>query len=422
MSLTEVEKPLTLKDPDVSRCPFDAYEYLRERAPVYFDKEAGFYVISRYEDIRSALRDSSAFNSEHATEKLRGAVDPARAERIKKLFAEKGWPRDRPVGNYEGEEYRERRDLFESFLRAGKIKHYDQMVRDVAYSLVETFAGDGKCELVTQYSEQLSLRVICGLLGATDDAIPIVKRSMAAMVANFGFIGTEEEEIAGAEREIAAQHYFMSMIDGLRQKPDGTILSAFVNAELPSGRRMTDPQILMHVMLDLFMAGAETTAKAITSGVVMLCENREVYRALESDPDKHLRSFAEEVLRLEGPASGLYRVALKDVTLHGVTIPKGSVVALRVAAGNRDRRHFKLPAEINLERGNSATHLSFGSGMHSCVGSPLARRELYWGFKALLAGVTDLKLAEGEKADYAPNLLFRGIDKLNVVFRKRSAQ
>jgi cytochrome P450 len=219
MSITEANKPLTLKDPDVSRCPFEAYEYLREEAPVYFDREAGFYVISRYEDIRAALRDGTAFNSEHATEKLRGAADPARAERIRKLFAEKGWPRERPVGNYEGEEYKERRDLFEKFLRAGKIKDYDDMVRNIAYSLVGQFAADGKCEVVSQYSEQISLRVICGLLGAPDDAIPIVKKSMAAMVANLGLIGPEEEEIAGAEREIAAQHYFKGMIDGLRQKP-----------------------------------------------------------------------------------------------------------------------------------------------------------------------------------------------------------
>jgi cytochrome P450 len=323
------------------------------------------------------------------------------------------------VGNYEGEEYKERRDLFEKFLRAGKIKDYDDMVRNIAYSLVGQFAADGKCEVVSQYSEQISLRVICGLLGAPDDAIPIVKKSMAAMVANLGLIGPEEAEIAGAEREIAAQHYFKGMIDGLRQKPDDTILSAFVNAELPSGRKMTDPQILMHVMLDLFMAGAETTAKAITSGVALLCRNPQILRALEADLDGGLRSFGEEVLRLEGPASGLYRIALRDVTLHGVTIPKGSVVTMRIAAGNRDRRHFSSPAEIDLNRGNSATHLSFGSGMHSCVGSPLARRELYWGFKALLEGVTDLRLAEGETADYAPNLLFRGIDKLDITFRQR---
>jgi cytochrome P450 len=420
MSTAHASAPLTFKDPDVIRRPFQAYEYLRDQAPVFFDPGAGFFVISRYDDIRAALRDTEALNSEHATEKLRGASDPVRDQRIRALFAEKGWPRERPMGNYEGPEHRELRDLFERFLRAGKVRDYDPMVRDIAYSLVEGFAPDGQCEIVSQYAEQLSVRVICGLLGAPEDAFPIVKASMAAMVANLGLIMSEAEEIASAEKEIAAQHYFKAMIDRLRDRPDDTILSAFVNTPLPSGRTVTDAQILMHVMLDLFMAGAETTSKAIASGVLMLCRNPEVYAALQADPETHLRTFAEEVLRLEGPASGLFRVAQKDFELHGVGIPKGSVVTLRIAAANRDPRHFGCPADLDLERPNAATHLSFGAGVHSCVGAPLARRELYWGFKALLDRVTDLRLAPGETGEYTPNMLFRAMDHLDVTFTPRS--
>lgn len=419
MSTMELRANLTLKDPDLIRRPYEAYEYLREEAPVYFDEKAGFYVISRYEDIRAALRDTSALNSEHATERLHGASDPARAARIRDLFAKKGWPRDRPIGNYEGADHRELRDIFETFLRAGKVRDYDNMVRDIACSLVDGFAQDGQCDVVGQYAEQLSVRVICGLLGASDDAIPIVKASMAAMVANLGLIMTEDEEIASAEKEIAAQHYFKAMIDRLRETPDESILSAFVNTRLPSGRTITDPQILMHVMLDLFMAGAETTSKAIASGVLMLCRSPRVYAALQADPDAHLRTFAEEVLRLEGPASGVFRVALQDIDLHGVRVPKGAFVTLRVAAANRDPRHFAYPADLDLARTNAATHLSFGAGVHSCVGAPLARRELYWGFKALLDRSTDLKLAPGETGEYTPNMLFRAIDHLNVTFTPR---
>ncbi|WP_337185272.1 cytochrome P450 [Phenylobacterium sp.] len=419
MTTETLPKPLTLKHPDVLQCPYAAYEFLREEAPVYFDPVAGFYVISRYEDSRRLLSDRTALNSEHATEKLRGAADPERAKRIQQLFIDKGWPRARPVGNYEGEEYRERRDLFEQFLRAGKVREYDDMVRDIAYGLAERIAPNGGAEVVSEYCEQISLKVICGLLGAPDDALPIVKESMDAMMANLGHIGTEDEEVQGALKEIAAQHYFKKMIDEKRARPDDTILSAFVNAKFDSGRVMTDPEILMHVMLDLFMAGAETSAKALTSGIYYLSQDPALQKKLQSDLDGHLRTFSEEILRLEGPAAGLYRIALRDIELHGATIPKGSVVALRVAAANRDHRHFACPAEIDLERRNAATHLSFGSGAHSCVGAPLARRELYWGFKALLEKVEDIRLAEGEAVSWIPNLLFRGIPSLNVTFRAR---
>ena len=419
MSVMEVKNPISLKDPEVIQCPYEAYEFLREEAPVYYDRLAGFYVVSRYEDCRKLLLDRTAVNSEHATEKLRGASDPERAKRIQQLFIEKGWPRDRPVGNYEGAEYEERRELFESFLRAGKVRDYDPMVRGICYSLADKLTAKTQSEIVAEYAEQVSLRVICGLLGASDDAIPIVKETMDAMLANLGHIGTEEEEVANAMKEIKAQHYFKKMIDDKRANPDDTIFSAFVNNDLSTGK-MTTPQILMHVMLDLFMAGAETSSKALTSGIYYLARNPALQDELQQDLDGNLRTFVEEVLRLEGPAQGLYRIALRDIELHGTTIPKGSIVALRVGAANRDGRQFGCPADVDLERRNSATHLSFGSGPHACVGAPLARRELYWGFKALLEKVSDLRIAEGENVEWLPNWMFRGIPSLHVTYKVRS--
>ncbi len=419
-SIADVTKPLSVKDPDVIQCPYQAYEHLRERAPVYLDPLAGFYVVSRYEDSRKLLMDRTAVNSEHATEKLRGAADPDRAKRIQQLFIEKGWPRDRPIGNYEGEDYRERRELFEEYLRAGRVRdEYEGMVRGIAETLAQDLVGKGEVDIVADYCEQISLRVICGLLGAPADALPIVKESMDAMIANLGHIGTEEEEVQSALKEIAAQHYFKKIIDEKRARPDGTILSALVNHEFSSGRP-TEPQILMHVMLDLFMAGAETSAKALTSGVLILCENPALQERLQRNLDQQLRTFCEEVLRLEGPASGLFRVALRDIELHGATIPKGAIVSLRVAAANRDPRQFSCPDEVDLERKNAAAHLSFGSGPHSCVGAPLARRELYWGFKALLDRVTNLRLAPGETVEWLPNWMFRGIPRLRVTYDTRS--
>jgi cytochrome P450 len=421
MTLTERTAPLSLRDPDLLKCPYAAYQYWRDEEPVYFDAAIGMWVISRYEDSRQLLTDRTALNSEHATEKIRGAMDAERAGRIAKLFEERGWPRARPIGNYEGEAYRERRALFEQFLRAGKVRDYDPMVKDICYALAGQLRGKTSAEIVSEYSEQISLRVICGLLGAGDDALPVVKESMDAMAANLGHVGSEAEEVANALKEIAAQHYFKRLIDQKRAHPDDTILSAFVNATLPSGAVMTDPEILMHVMLDLFMAGAETSAKALSSGVYYLCRNPRLQAELQDGLDQGVRVFAEEILRLEGPASGVFRIALRDLTLHGLTIPAGALVTLRVAAANRDPRHFADPEAVNLGRGNAATHLSFGSGPHACVGAPLARRELYWGFRALLETVEELRLAPGDDPEYAPNLIFRGLPRLRVTYRPRQA-
>ena len=141
---------------------------------------------------------------------------------------------------------------------------------------------------------------------------------------------------------------------------------------------------------------------------------------LKSDPDKYLRTFVEEVLRLESPVQGLFRTAAKDIELHGVKIPKGAMINTRYAAANRDEEHFECPHQINLERKNAGSHLAFGSGVHHCLGAPLARRELYWGFKAFLDRIEDFNLAEGKnKLRHAPNFCLRALKELHIEFRKK---
>ena len=105
--------------------------------------------------------------------------------------------------------------------------------------------------------------------------------------------------------------------------------------------------------------------------------------------------FVEEVLRLESPVQGLLREAAVDVELHGVTIPAGSVVNLRYAAANRDERQFECPEKLDLEREKAHRHLAFGVGTHHCLGAPLARRELLYGFRALVDRIDELWFIDG---------------------------
>ncbi|MEQ1882012.1 MAG: cytochrome P450, partial [Burkholderiales bacterium] len=370
-------KPISFHDPDLIQRPYEAYSYMLSEAPVYYDESTDQYIVSRYEDIRKLVADSTAVNSNGANERLARAHKPASIlARINKLFEEKGWPRAAPMGHYEGEDYRERRDLFERFLRASKVQEYDGTIQEIASGQAERLAAKTEADLVSEYCEQISLRVICRILGAPDEAIPIVKEATDAMITNVGQLGsTEEEEIEVALKEIEAQHFFKRMIDEKRARPDDTILSEFVNSPLPSGYVLTDPEILTLVMLDLFMAGSETASKAMASGFYYLCKNPELQQHLRADLDGNLKTFVEEVLRLEPPARALARIALRDITMHGVTIPKDSLVMLCVSSANRDTQRFGCPAEVDLGRSNAAQHLTFGSGAHSCIGAPLARKE-----------------------------------------------
>jgi cytochrome P450 len=194
-----------------------------------------------------------------------------------------------------------------------------------------------------------------------------------------------------------------------------------VNTVIPEwGRPMTDNELHAEMSADIFVGGAETTTNALSEGMKMLIEHPDVWQKLKSDPDKYLRTFVEEVVRLESPVQALFRYAKKDVELEGVKIPAGSLLTPRYGAANRDDRHFACPEKLDLDRTNSASHLGFGSGIHSCLGAPLARRELYWGFKALVNRIDEMWFAPGRNDfRHAPNFCLRALTALHIEFKAK---
>jgi cytochrome P450 len=248
-----------------------------------------------------------------------------------------------------------------------------------------------------------------------------IKAWTDAWVQRLGMMQTEEEERWSVEMEIEAQHYFQPIFERLRQEPDGTLLSDMVNRVIPEwGRPLNDNELHAEMMADTFVGGSETTTNAIAYGVKILIENPQGWAKLRSDPERYLRTFIEEVIRLESPVQGLFRWAAEDIELHGVTIPKGAMLNVRYAAANRDEREFECPAELDLERDKPGRHLAFGSGVHHCLGAPLARREMYWTFRALIDRVDEMWFAPGRN-DFRvmPNFALRALQALHIEFTRK---
>ncbi len=229
---------------------------------------------------------------------------------------------------------------------------------------------------------------------------------------------SEEEELKTIEREIEGQHYFQPIFEQLRKCPNETLLSELVNTEIEAwGRTLNDNELHAEMMADTFVGGSETTTNALSAGIKLLIEKPDIWIKLKSDPNKYLKVFIEEVLRLESPVQSLMRQTVNNVELSGVNIPKGSVINVRYAAANRDEEFFENPEEIDLERKKPGSHLAFGSGIHHCLGAPLARRELYWGFKAALDSFDEIKFSEGKNTfRYHPHYLLRSLKELHIEF------
>ena len=404
----------------LQNCPYHAYEMLRDEAPVWIDPITGFYVITRFEDIRKLLLDTKNFSND-----MRGGqggsreqLDSERARRMNALYEEKGWVPGATLAGRDDPNHKQMRAMFNEAFKPKKIEGMDSFVRDTAYKLMDAFVDDGQCDWIKQYAVPLPLIVIGQQMGVPEADIWKIKAWTDAWVQRLGMMQTEEEEQWSVEMEIEAQHYFQPIFERLRKEPDDTLLSDMVNRVIPEWERpLTDNELHAEMMADTFVGGSETTTNAIGYGLKLLIENPDVWQKLRSNPNKYLRTFCEEVVRLEGPVQGLFRMAANDIEMHGVLIPKGAMINVRYAAANRDEREFECPADLNLEREKPGRHIGFGSGIHHCLGAPLARRELFWAFQALIDRVDGMRFTAGENSfEVAPNFSLRAMQELRIEF------
>jgi cytochrome P450 len=398
-------------NPDISDCPYSAYETLREQAPVWQDPRTKMWVVTRYDDVRMILTDVERFPSSRG----RGRVDP-RAAMLRAIYEERGWVPAPTLAGRDDPEHREMRGLFNHAFRPSRIKELDPFIEQLAHRLIDAFIDEGRCDWVRSFAVPLPLIVIGRQMGAREEDIWQIKAWTDAWVQRLGMMQSEEEAIWSTEMEIAAQHYFQPIFERLRVEPDDTLLSDLVNTVIPEwGRTLTDEELHAEMMADTFVGGSETTTNALAEGVRILIEHPHVWDQVCSDPDEYVPRLAEEVLRLEGPVQGLFRTTAVDVDLHGVTIPAGSVVNVRYAAANRDPSQFDCPAEPDLDRENLRSHLAFGFGTHHCLGAPLARRELIIGFRALVDRVDRLWfLDDVNDFRHHPNFCLRALKELHI--------
>ena len=312
--------------------------------------------------------------------------------------------------------------MFDHAFRPNRIKELDPFVAKLTKDLFDAFIDNGRCEWVADVAIPLPLYVIGQQMGMPAEDMPMIKAWTDAWVQRMGLDQTFEERKWSAEQEIEAQQYFQAYFDRLRVTPEDTVLSDLVTSEIPEwDRTLTNEELHGEMMADLFVGGSETTTNALSGGVRLLIENPNIWDQLTSDPEKYIPTFMEEVVRLEGPVQGLLRELGEDVEMHGVHMPAGSIVHLRFGAANRDERHYGDSTDvIDLERPKPKTHLGFGFGNHFCMGAPLARREMYWGFKELVDRIEEMWFIEGENDfAYQKNYFLRGLDHLNIGFKAK---
>jgi len=272
---------------------------------------------------------------------------------------------------------------------------------------------EGSMDVVADLAYPLPVAVICRLLG-----VPLADESQfswaSALLAQSldPFVAVTGEAADGAEERLAAgrwlRGYLRELIESRRSSPGEDLISELIAAE-QDGDQLTSEEIVATCNL-LLIAGHETTVNLIANAVLAMLRNRQHWEALAADAGK-APAIIEEALRYDPPVQLTSRVATEELQIGGITVGKGDIILLLLAAAQRDPRVYERPDEFDPDRG-VIRHLAFGKGPHFCIGAPLARLEASVALSALAARFPAARLA-AEPA-YKPNVTLRGLASLRV--------
>jgi len=402
----------SLRDPSVIEAPWDFYRALHAHGGVWRDAETGVWIVAGYRQIQEILRDNERFSAVVDRPSLRPGGMPAEAAAILQSTVQI-MPTlvgaDPPI-------HTRLRPLVNLVFSADRVERLAPSITEIVDGLIDGFASAGACDFVKSFSAPLPLTVIADQLGLARSEIGRVKSWSDAIIEILGLMGDDARLIACARLQKEAIDFLLDQARLRRNDPTPSILSDLANTKDETGEYLSDPEIVS-ILMQLMVAGNETTTNTLSAGILALAQDPALQERVRGGDAKDMRIFVEEILRAEAPVQGHYRKAREDVAIGEATIPAGAVVHLRYGAGNRDEAVFPNAGAIDLTRMNAPQHLSFGGGIHFCVGAMLARKELMIAFRRLLDSLSDIRLAcPLEALKRVPSAQHRGLVGLPIIF------
>lgn len=373
-------------DEDIQRCPFPLYDRLRDEQPVFHDPKTGHYVLTRYADVRKALLSPSVLSNRT------GFMGDRWTPEANQLFEKQGWlPMDTLVSN-DQPEHRTYRTLVDKVFTPAKVLALEPRIIEIVGDLIDAFIDREEIDFLEDFAVPLPMFVIAEQLGVRREDRAMFKRWSDAAVETTGPVAPERQ-LELAQVLIEMQQYMAGEILRVRAEPDDMLLSRLANLDT-DGRRLSDRE-LQSLILQILVAGNETTTTTLASGMRLMIEQPQLAEAVHADPTL-AKNLGEEALRIATPLQCLWRKALNDVQVGETVIPAGSIVEVRFGAANRDPSQFVCPTSVDLDRGNASSHLAFGAGIHMCIGNQLARGELRLAFQALTRCFANFRFSRGE--------------------------
>ncbi len=407
-----------LMSAETQQCPYPFYELTRAEAPVYPMPRHPFFLVTGFDVAREAVRKPDLFRSGVSPMALAEGAVP---QEIVDIYVNDGWIPLASCSTSDPPVHTRVRGFLEKLFTTRTVRGMTPMIDRVANELIGGFERRGSVELVREFAHPMPMIIIAELLGVPTSDIERFKAWSDAIVEPFSMMVSREREIECARLVVEMQHYFADMIEDRRRDPKDDLITSAIEHRDADGRAFDLQELLTIVTIDLLASGNETTTAAIASGLKLLIEDPAPIAELRADASLY-RNLADEIIRLESPAQGMFRRVGADTTLGGVALEEGDLLSIRFGAANRDEDQFPDPTRIDLHRKQPGKHLGLGMGRHHCIGAPLARQELVSAFTALLTRLDDFRLTPGApEPAYVPSFFGRNLRELHVSFGLRAA-
>src|SRR5262245_42710415 len=387
-------------DPEFVADPYPTYHRLRSEDPVH-QSPLGFWVLTRYEDVVSVLRDARFVKEPIAAvvaSRMGGATPPVPLSMLE---------RDPP-------DHTRLRGLVSKAFTPRVVETLRPHIQQIVDGLLDRVEGRHSMDLIEDFAYPLPVIVICQMLG-----VPVEDRDrfkgwgldIARGLDAIMLPADSDVTRRSLASRTALGDYFRELIAERRASPRADMLSALIAAE-EAGDKLSEDELLATCTL-LLVAGHETTVNLIGNGTLALLRHPDELRRLLERPAL-IASAVEELLRYDGPVQRTARITSEDVTIGGRTIGKGELVMPFIGAADRDPAQFPDPDRLDITRADNR-HIAFGWGIHFCLGAPLARLEGQIAINALVWRFPKLALAT-DRPEYRQSLTLRGLKALPVAF------
>lgn len=346
-------------DVELDSAPHEAWRLLRDEYPVYRNDRYDFWALSRFADVEAAHRDPAKFSSAHGT-----VLDIMSAD----------FHTDGLIIFMDPPEHTIHRALVSRAFTPRRMTALEDEVRAMCADMLDPFEGAGGFDYVQDFGAQLPSRVIAQLVGVPEEDREEQRRNIDETFHIEPGVGMINDVSLLAR--IRLHEYLSGLIEQRLAAPTDDLISVIAAAEITDDdgvtRRLTPAEVTDFTLL-LFSAGTETVMRLLGNAAVLLAEHPDQREALVADPSL-IGNAVEELLRFEAPSPVQGRWTTREVTVHGTTIPADSKVLLLTGSAGRDEREYPDPDRFDVRR-QMKHHVSFGYGIHFCVGAALARME-----------------------------------------------